>query len=181
MNTTMKTLLGRVPGTVEKEPVRVPAQTLSKVSAGGIITSSKRDDLILKELKQLSSSIGNIESRVSKLESDHMAEHRAESPMDWAVRGLAKEEGHLRPGWSDSEEGEVHTISLSEHNVDLLSSSFSSTLSNSELKKVRNSFPAPDVLQTHCPWLDSVFKTSARSWSKKRRLGIDEDPGIPIQ
>ena len=52
--------------------------------------------------------------------------------------------------------------SLSEHNVDLLSSSFSSTLSNSERRKVRNSFPAPDVLQTHCPRLDSVFNTSTK-------------------
>ena len=137
--------------------------------------SSKRDDRILKELKQLSFSIGNIESRVSKLESGRShssvppsskkrraAEHRAESPMDWADRGLAEEEGHLRPEWSDSEEGEVHTISLSEYNVDLLSSSFSSTLSNSERRKVRNSFPAPDVLQTRCPRLDSVFKTSTK-------------------
>ena len=65
--------------------------------------------------------------------------------MDWDDYGLAKEEGHLRSEWSDSEEGEVHTISLSEYNIDLLFSSFSSTLSNSERRTVRNSFPAPDV------------------------------------
>ena len=69
--------------------------------------SSKHDDLILKELKQLSSSIGNIESSVSKLESDcshssvppllkkhHTAEHHVKSPMDWADHDLAEEEGH---------------------------------------------------------------------------------------
>ena len=65
--------------------------------------------------------------------------------MDWDDHGLAKKEGHLRPEWSDSEEGEVYTISLSEYNVDLLFSSFSSTLSNSEWRTVRNSFLAPDV------------------------------------
>ena len=59
--------------------------------------SSKHDDLILKELKQLSSSIGNIESSVAKLESDcshssvppsskkhHAVENHVKSPMDWA-------------------------------------------------------------------------------------------------
>ena len=71
--------------------------------------------------------------------------------MGWADCGLAKEEGHLRPEWSDSEEGEVHTISLSEYNVNLLSSLSSSTLSNSEQRKVRNSFPAPDVFTNMFP------------------------------
>ena len=70
--------------------------------------SSKHDDLILKELKQLNSSIGNIKSSVSKLESDcshsfvppsskkhHVPEHRVKSPMDWADHNLAKKQGHL--------------------------------------------------------------------------------------
>ena len=67
----------------------------------------------------------------------------------------------MRPEWSESDK-DNETITLSEHNIALLTSSFSGTLPNSEWRKVRNSFPAPDVSQTRFPCLDSVFKTSTK-------------------
>ena len=69
---------------------------------------------------------------------------------------------YLPVEWSDSEDDKEDDIALSEHNVALLTSAFSGTLTNSEHRRVRNSFPAPDVSQTRCPWLDPVFKTSVK-------------------
>ena len=51
---------------------------------------------------------------------------------------------------------------MSEHNIALLTSSFSGALPNSERRRVRNSFPAPDVSQTCCPCLEPDFKTSTK-------------------
>ena len=69
-------------------------------------------------------------------------------PMDWDNRDPAEEEGYLQAEWSDLEEDKEDDIMLSEQNVALLTSSFSGTLTNSERRKVRSSFPAPDVSQT---------------------------------
>ena len=90
-----------------------------------------------------------------------MAESR-ETRRDWADIDPADEEDHyVRPEWSESDQDD-ETITLSEHNIALLTSSFSGTLPNSERRKVRNSFPAPDVSQIRCPRLDLVFKTSTK-------------------
>ena len=52
-------------------------------------------------------------------------------------------------------------ITLSESNKSLLATSFSTTLSNSERRKVRNTFQTPGVVETRCPRLDPIFKSTS--------------------
>ena len=91
----------------------------------------------------------------------------------------------MRPEWSESDQDD-ETITLSEHNIALLTSSFSGTLPNSEWRKVRNSFSAPDVSQIRCPRLNLVFKTSTKpevrsADSERARIqGFVLDPVGPL-
>ena len=62
-----------------------------------------------------------------------------------------------------SDEDEEQAFMLSERSVVLFTSAFSSTLSNTEQRKVRKSLPVPNVSKTRCPRLDPVFKSSVKA------------------
>ena len=65
--------------------------------------------------------------------------------------------------WSDDEDGATESptsITLSEDNTTLITSSFTATLPNATRRKVRSNFPLPEIQETRCPWLDSLFKSS---------------------
>ena len=67
--------------------------------------------------------------------------------------------------WSDNEDAEEKDlpppVSLSEDDRTLISSSFTKVLPNSTRRKVRDTFPLPDLKETHCPRLDPIFKSSS--------------------
>ena len=67
--------------------------------------------------------------------------------------------------WSDNKDVEEKDlpspVSLSEDDRTLISSSFTKVLPNSTRRKVRDTFPLPDLKETHCPRLDPIFKSSS--------------------
>ena len=68
--------------------------------------------------------------------------------MEWAARDVETDrDPHTDPTWSESED-EDQSITLSESSVRLLTSAFSSTLSNAERRRVRKTFPVPSVSET---------------------------------
>ena len=132
--------------------------------------SLRRDDMILQELQRLNSSMGEIQARVQRLESTHSRDPLPPSSKKRRVADpctLSTSWGDRDPDpeWSNSED-EDNDIVLSERSLAMLSSAFSSTLSNTERRKVRNSFPTPKVSETRCPRLDPIFKTSAKLEAK---------------
>ena len=117
----------------------------------------------------------NIQARVQRLESSHSRDplppaskrprRAAESCTHvtiWADREPEDLDGPSRRELS-SDEDEEQAFTLSERSVALFTSAFSSTLSNTERWKVRKSFPVPNVLETRCPRLDPVFKSSVKA------------------
>ena len=124
--------------------------------------SSQRDDLVLKELRRLNSSMEQISDRVRHLESiappasKRRATESRRSVEDWADREDDDPGDRDDPQWS----GEDASFTLSESNRKLLSSSFTTVLSNSERRKIRSAFPVPDVKETRCPRLDPIFKSA---------------------
>ena len=126
----------------------------------------RRDELILQELQRLYSSMGEIQARVRRLESSHTRDLLPPSTKKRRVTELytpttSWADRDPEPEGSNSED-EDQDIALSERSVALFSSTFSSTLSNTERWRVRNSFPIPSVSETRCPRLDPIFKTSAK-------------------
>ena len=128
--------------------------------------SPDRDDTIIHELKRLSSSVSRIVHRVECLESS-----RTTAPPQ-KKRRAATESRIL--SWADQMDGDeakedsdeeypdkTSPITLSESNKSLLATSFSTTLSNSERRKVRNTFQTPGVVETRCPRLDPIFKSTS--------------------
>ena len=90
----------------------------------------------------------------------------------------AKESGTYAVSWADhepedlddpsrrecsSDEDKDQAFTLSERSAALFTSAFSSVRSNTERRKVRKSFPVPNVLETQCPRQDSVFKSSVKA------------------
>lgn len=69
----------------------------------------------------------------------------------------------------DSDDGETEdegnsatnsdTLKLSEDNSSFVGSAFSSTLNNSERRRIRKGFPTPETPETRCPKLDSIYKS----------------------
>ena len=65
--------------------------------------------------------------------------------------------------WSDDEDkgdGPPLPATLSEDNLALVPTSFSATLSNATPRKVRATFPLPELKETRCLCLNSIFKSS---------------------
>ena len=149
-------------------------QDLTGQSAGLSGGGQSSDQFILNELQRLESSLNSTIKSVSDC-VDQLSEtvhgppakkRLAESShIHWADRRDQVLDTLLR--WSDKEgegDGEpsaTGTIELSENNKSLLSSAFSTTLTNGERRRIRNTFPTSGVQQTRCPRLDSIFKSSS--------------------
>ena len=73
------------------------------------------------------------------------------------------------PRWPDDEEDDENSgetrkpFEVSESTSALLKKSFTSTLPQMERCKLRGMFHVPNVDETRCPRLDSVFKTAGSS------------------
>ena len=67
--------------------------------------------------------------------------------------------------WSDDEDDHDHDppipATLSKDNLALLASSFSMALSNTTRRKVRDTFPLPELKETRCPRQDPIFRSSS--------------------
>ena len=66
--------------------------------------------------------------------------------------------------WSDNEDegdGPPLPATLLEDNLALVATSFLATLSNATRRKVRATFPLPELKETCCPRLDLIFKSSS--------------------
>ena len=148
---------------------RQPSQRDQSVSACKRSSSGQRsqtDADLATELRRLTSSIQRIEDRVLRLESAgsrgsppapkrRAPESRTGTPQSWADRPM---------DWSDDEDegnGPPVPATLSEDNLALVASSFSATLPNATRRKVRATFPLPELRETRCPRLDSIFKSSS--------------------
>lgn len=55
---------------------------------------------------------------------------------------------------------------LSESLTEIVKDSFTTTLSNSSRRELRNKCPTPETVQTRCPRVDAVFKTPESRFSK---------------
>ena len=136
-------------------------------SAGSQMDGQSTNRSIFEEICKISLSIESVSSHVDQLsETVYGPPARKRSvdsyPTLWADRqdrGLDSS-----PHWSEEDDGEdtssSEMIKLSEHNKSLVSAAFSTALSNMERRKIRNTFPTPDIQQTCCPRLDSIFKSS---------------------
>ena len=76
---------------------------------------------------------------------------------------------------------------LSENSMATVASSFSKPLANEERERFRNMFPPPDLPETKCPRLDSIFKSSAVKKEAKdsdcefaRQQAFIHDPAAPL-
>jgi hypothetical protein len=130
--------------------------------------------LILDQIKKvessLNSSISSVSTRVDQLSTAVFGPSRkrpAESGL-WADRDRDDDlYASSLPTWQNSDgedEGEnvsPDMLELLEHNLAIVRSSFSSTLSNAERRRIRNQFPVPNTEQTRCPRLDPPFKANA--------------------
>lgn len=147
------------------------------------------DSSIIQELRRmedaLNHSIDRVVKRVDALErttappAKRTATETRHTPSTlWADRGV-DEPLPLRPldDWppSDDEESEsaggsgrtkdladvgVKPYSLSDDVAKRVASSFTTVLPNSERKRVRDAHPFPDLNETRCPRLDSLFSSS---------------------
>ena len=158
---------------------RQPSQRDQSVAARKRSRSGQRsqtDADIVMELRRLTSSIQRIEDRVHRLESAgsrgsspapkrRAPESRTSTPQIWADRDLNEGVGRSAMEWSDDEDDGDHDppvpATLSEDNLALLASSFTTTLSNATRRKVRDTFPLPELKETRCPRLDPIFKSSS--------------------
>ena len=137
------------------------------------------DDTVLAEIKKINITMRTLVDRVDGLESERRDSHlapptpkrRATSEThSWASR--MDEDASELGALSDDEDGgrdleHPHkTIALSESNASLVTSSFGSTISNGERRRVRSAFPTPEVKATRCPKLDPVFKTKSKAETK---------------
>jgi hypothetical protein len=66
---------------------------------------------------------------------------------------LHNDGGYVETSWK--------LLILSEENADLLTAAFSSSLPSLEGRKIRNSFPTPEVAVRKYPSLDPLFKSSS--------------------
>lgn len=135
------------------------------------------NSVILTEIRNLSGSFRSISAKVDKLSETVYGQKAKKKPAEPGPRSWADDDSLASsrplPQWSDDEEvdgrdsvGDSESraiVKLSEHNTKLASTWFSSTMSNGERRRVRESFPTPDLAQTRCPKLDPVFKTSLKT------------------
>ena len=149
-------------------------QDSASQSAGPSGAGQSSDQLIIGELRRMESSLSStikaVSDRVDRLSETVYGPPAKKRPAEsgqghWADRQDQAPDTAIH--WSD-EEGEgdgessaLGTIKLSEYSESLLSSSFTTTLPNVERRKIRNAFPTPEVQQTRCPRLDSIFKSSS--------------------
>ena len=124
-----------------------------------------------------SSEICSISARVDRLtvsadgtpepKRKKAAETGPHSSRLWADRrdsGLSNPLPHFRDSDAESDEemeGTLGTLSLSESSEALVKGAFSSTLTNSERRKIRAHYVHSGLHQTRCPKLDPVFKTAS--------------------
>ena len=78
-------------------------------------------------------------------------------------------------------------IKLSEANATLISSAFTSVLPNTERRRIRDSFPTTELVETRCPRLDPLFRTSSVKQEAKtadaelaRIQALIHDPMAPL-
>ena len=140
--------------------------------------SSQMDNAILKELKWLTSSIRRIKDQVYCLESKG---YRSSSPWPYKKRRVpASRTPSSSSCWANRQDDQVDysqrldslddedsatesptSITLSEDNTTLITSSFTIALPNATRQKVRSNFPLPEIQETRCPRLDRLFKSSS--------------------
>ena len=132
---------------------------------------SQMEDPVLAELRKINFSFRSLSDRVGALESERDAaptpkRRRATEMRSWASRMDLEDAAAEPDDLSDDENVERehslnNTIALSENNAALITSSFGSTISNGERRRVRSAFPVPEVEATRCPKLDPIFKTKS--------------------
>ena len=92
------------------------------------------------------------------------AESRAEDEQVAETTHWADRTGNLADGPilefpdDDDEQDPACEVQVSEHTQKLLTSVFTHTVTNTERRKVRQEFLVPNVDNTRCPKLDSIFK-----------------------
>ena len=117
-------------------------------------------DLILNEIRRLSSSVSQIADRVGKLEArgpTPCKKPRTAESRSWA------DDYNSDDCLSDDDHTPLmapESLVLSEHNTSMVVSAFGSCLSNGERRKMHRSFPTPEVSATRCPKLDPIFRTT---------------------
>ena len=142
---------------------------------------------VLVELEKIQSSLRSMESRVKSLQQSPPKRSR---DLSWADRCPSPSGIHDPSTWDE----EIRDLSnglaapkLSENSMATVASSFSKPLANEERKRLRNMFPPPDLPETKCPRLDSVFKSSAVKKEAKdsdgefaRLQAFIHDPAAPL-
>ena len=120
------------------------------------------------------SSVEALSNRVERLEAERSSpparkRARAESHRHWTDRDdtvdystavrwpLSNDEEDREEGSEECARGALKAIKLSKANATLISSAFTSVLTNTERRRIRDSFPTTELAETRCP----LFRTSS--------------------
>ena len=155
------------------EPPQETGQSSGSTVTGTGQSSGESTALILKELQIMRSNIESVSSRVDKLSETvygplSAKKSKTAEAVNWADRS---DSGRDRPfprfradsedeaGTGEEESCRDETLQLSENNLSLVESAFSTSLSNTERRRIRRSYPISGSSSTRCPKLDPVFKS----------------------
>ena len=159
-----------------------PEDSGEQSSATRPVVSQSTANKILKQLKKMEKSLeGEIQSvskRVERLEENQPPppKRRAAEPRttSWADREVEGSESYPDDlSWPISEDEREPddprednaspgtAMSLSEDSSRLVASSFTKVLAPDDRKRLRNDFPCPELQETRCPRLDSIFKVAS--------------------
>ena len=148
-------------------------------SATRPVVSQSTANKILKQLKKMEKSeIQSVSKRVEHLEENQPPppKRRAAEPwtISWADREVEGSESYPEDlSWPISEDKKEPddprednaspgtAISLSEDSSQLVASSFTKVLTPDDRKRLRNDFPCPEMQETRCHRLDSIFKAAS--------------------
>ena len=108
------------------------------------------------QLGKIQSSLSLMESRVKALEEPSTEN----SGSLWADRCRSPSPSRQAQNWDERNEASS-SAKLSESSKSAVAFSFTKPLINEERKRLRKMFPTPDLPETKCPRLDSVFKSTA--------------------
>ena len=135
--------------------------------------------VILDEIKRLGSSVHQIADRVGKLEAEGPTpkKPRATEPHSWADEVGDRESEYLSDDDLVSREAPKSLV-LSESNTAMVTSAFSSSLSNGERRRLRSAYPTPEVSATRCPNLTCVQILEGQARGQVRRHGACQNTSV---
>uniref|UniRef100_A0A1X7UUR2 Uncharacterized protein n=1 Tax=Amphimedon queenslandica TaxID=400682 RepID=A0A1X7UUR2_AMPQE len=159
-------------------------ETFSSQSAADKIISQleKMETSLEKEIQSISKRVRCLEEQAPQSPKRRATES---SSSHWADRSTSGLDSMADCSWPVSEDEEEQgdpsemenidqtiPIQLSEENTKLVTSSFRKVLSSESRKRLRSAFPCPNLQDTRCPKLDSIFKGAS--------IHRDEDIGCRI-